>query len=552
MEEWLLRRNRWHLQQMYVEERPPTTPAFSGILSDHGTSHIADQLLSGDFDVTSLGMDVEMEEFLRHLKMTPEEKKLQIHSRLSREDFQRAMAVTDENTSSSASGIHYTLWKAIATQDELAEMHSLLLSLQFMYGFKCNRWLRSIDCMLEKKEKVRKIHVMRIICLFEADFNTALKWFFSKNVMPNAESTGLSEDQWGGRNNRSAPACAMRKLITWEYARYAKVVVTGFLGDLSSNFDCIMPDMTNILCRKKGMSKETAWTRAATMEGLERHVRTAAGTSTATYKNIAGEHPSGGEGQGKADSMAAWTLISSMMLTVHKKLCHGVELIDVTGKLKSRRSNDMYVDDNDGYASAPNTNTVAEAVDNMQHHAGIWAALVAATGGLMAFHKCHWQILAWIAVSGFYLMMTDRKIIGDLHLKDHKGKTFSIPRKNALLPNPGLGFLICPNADQSFEFKKRLTQVKECADRVRTAAITGPEAWLALITRVLPRITYPFGLTRFTKKQLHTMAIVLNNTFLPKLGTNRNMPRVVVYGPSELGGISYPCLETIQDQKGIS
>jgi hypothetical protein len=87
MEEWLLRRNRWHLQQMYVKERPPTTPAFSGILSDHGTSHIADQLLSGDFDVTSLSMGVEMEEFLRHLKMTPEEKKLKIHSRLSREDF---------------------------------------------------------------------------------------------------------------------------------------------------------------------------------------------------------------------------------------------------------------------------------------------------------------------------------------------------------------------------------------------------------------------------------------------------------------------------------
>jgi len=30
------------------------------------------------------------------------------------------------------------------------------------------------------------------------------------------------------------------------------------------------------------------------------------------------------------------------------------------------------------------------------------------------------------------------------------------------------------------------------------------------------------------------------------------MPRVVVYGPTELGGISYPSLETIQDQKGIS
>ena len=104
--------------------------------------------------------------------------------------------------------------------------------------------------------------------------------------------------------------------------------------------------------------------------------------------------------------------------------------------------------------------------------------------------------------------MTDRKITGDLHLKDHKGKTFSIPRKNALLPNPGLGFLICPNADQSFEFKKRLTQVKECADRVRTAAITGPEAWLALITRVLPRL--------FRQRSHHSPKLLLvTSTYIP-------------------------------------
>ena len=278
-----------------------------------------------------------------------------------------------------------------------------------MYGFKCNRWLRSIDCMLEKKEKVRKIHVMHIICLFEADFNTALKWFFSKNVMPNAEATGLSEDQWGRRNSRSAPACAMQKLITWEYARYVKVVVTGFLGDLTSNFDCILPDMTNILCRKKRMTKEVAWTRAATMAGLERHVRTAAGTSIATYKNTPGQPPCGGEGQGKADSMAAWTLISSIMLAAHKNLCHGIKLVDVTGTIKSRQTNDMYVDDSDGYTSAPATNMVAEAISNMQHHAQVWAILVAITGGLLAFHKCHWQILAWAALGGYFLMTSDQK-----------------------------------------------------------------------------------------------------------------------------------------------
>jgi hypothetical protein len=45
---------------------------------------------------------------------------------------------------------------------------------------------------------------------------------------------------------------------------------------------------------------------------------------------------------------------------------------------------------------------------------------------------------------------------------------------------------------------------------------------------------------------------VLDNVFLPKLGINRNMKGIAVYAPLDLGGISFPSIETIQDQKGIT
>ena len=181
-----------------------------------------------------------------------------------------------------------------------------------MHGFICERWLKVIECMLEKKPGVRQIHLMRIINLFEGCFNGQLKYYFNKGVMPNAEETGLSPDQWGGRNSRSAPACAMRKLLTWEYARYTKTTIAVvFFSNLEANFDNIIPAFTNILCQKKGMSKNVCKTRAGVMENLVRHVRTAMGTSTDAYKNDPGKPKLPGEGQGKADSMAAWTLISS-------------------------------------------------------------------------------------------------------------------------------------------------------------------------------------------------------------------------------------------------
>ncbi|KAL7524344.1 hypothetical protein ACHAXR_000536 [Thalassiosira sp. AJA248-18] len=54
-----------------------------------------------------------------------------------------------------------------------------MISLPFIYGFANTRWLQETDVMLEKKKGVRKIHILRIIGLLEADFNTALKFFFS-------------------------------------------------------------------------------------------------------------------------------------------------------------------------------------------------------------------------------------------------------------------------------------------------------------------------------------------------------------------------------------
>ena len=55
--------------------------------------------------------------------------------------------------------------------------------------------------MLEKKKGVRKIHLLQIIGLLEADFNTALKFFFVNQMMIIAEENGLPDEQHGLRKN---------------------------------------------------------------------------------------------------------------------------------------------------------------------------------------------------------------------------------------------------------------------------------------------------------------------------------------------------------------
>ena len=99
----------------------------------------------------------------------------------------------------------------------------------------------------------RHIHLMRIIGLVEADFNCALKIVYSERLIKNAEDAGISADQWGGRKNRDAIACATCRRLTWDYINIRKV--TAFVGaaDAASCFDRVDRPYVTVVSQKKGM-----------------------------------------------------------------------------------------------------------------------------------------------------------------------------------------------------------------------------------------------------------------------------------------------------------
>ena len=133
--------------------------------------------------------------------------------------YQEMFKQATEGTSSNSTwGLHYTIWKALAEDDYCAEFLCIMISLPFMFGFLNKRWLKEIDVMLEKKPGIRMIHMLRIIGLLEADFNTALKYYFSHRLQPQAETNGLSDEQWGSRRDRTSIDASMIKLMQYENA----------------------------------------------------------------------------------------------------------------------------------------------------------------------------------------------------------------------------------------------------------------------------------------------------------------------------------------------
>lgn len=210
-------------------------------------------------------------QWLHQFRRTDEEKKecVPIDGFIERCDFQQAFKSAKEKTSSSPSGIHYTFWKCIATDDAISDYMAIMMRLPFMYGFCNDRWAKCIDVMLEKKKGVRKIHLLRIIGLVEADFNTALKFFFAKQMVANSERTQLTEEQWGGRPGKTATEPALRKMLAFEYGRVLFVTIALFANDAVACFDRMVPNISTLVAMKYGISENIMISRNMAMKKME-------------------------------------------------------------------------------------------------------------------------------------------------------------------------------------------------------------------------------------------------------------------------------------------
>ena len=184
----------------------------------------------------------------------------------------------------------------MAECDYLAEFLAVMLSLPFIYGFVCNRWLRGIDVMIEKKKGVRWIHTLRLIELLEADFNSARRFFFAKEFMTIAESNNsLVDEQWDLRKNRTSTDAAMLKILTFEYARVKNSTIGEESYDCKACFEKVIYCQSNIYPANQNFLDNLLIARAMCVERIARHIKTGAGVSEDSYQNTEGQPQLSGE-----------------------------------------------------------------------------------------------------------------------------------------------------------------------------------------------------------------------------------------------------------------
>ena len=290
VEAHILLRNKKHFSQ--ARDTPLAAPDILEALSFSGTTSISDQLIKGNFDPSSLTPDRFAQSILNQCRRTRPE----MSSDISLEEFKISYKKWKVGTSTSPSGRHLSHQHALfqphginqevepdefdqaeqSRKDNWTAQHSIV-SYGTKYGYCFDRWKKVVNAMIEKEPGNPQLHRLRVIHLYESDYNSILGIQLRKVVHDCEDTRVLNSGCYGSRANRQATDPTYIEVLQYDYASLTRWPEIKFSNDATSCYDRIIPSVSNVIARSMGLHSNIA-----------KYPRTNAGTHGIPHKNTIG------------------------------------------------------------------------------------------------------------------------------------------------------------------------------------------------------------------------------------------------------------------------
>jgi hypothetical protein len=293
MQEYLFTRNINHFSQ--AELTPFTTSPLLDLFDYNGTNEESRKILEGNLE------NVQLEDLSdatkQILKMLGEKRNIpKIPADISFDEYIKAFDKWRERTTTSPSGHHlghYKILLKLSVMDEENEnvnISKLLLKLYYQItiiatrlGHTLERWAVVSTCMIEKIVGNSRIDKLRVIHLFEADYNLILKIIWSRRAVWHAHCCDvINHGQSGSRPGRRAIDVVIMKEMKYQYARFTKTNLGTIDNDAKSCYDRIICNVAMLISQYYGIPRELCNLQAENLRKTKFYIRTGLGES----KNI--------------------------------------------------------------------------------------------------------------------------------------------------------------------------------------------------------------------------------------------------------------------------
>jgi len=251
--------------------------------------------------------------------------------------------------------------------------------------------------MILKEPGNFRIHRLRVIHLYEADYNLILSVKWRQIVHAAKDKRLLNPGEYGAVPNRRAQDPVFMEEMETEISRASRKPFVKFDNDATSCYDRILPSIASIVSQKYGAPKSLAYVFARTLEEAKYKLKTMLGISETSYKHSR-LLPIYGTGQGSGNSPVIWLLISNELFQCYESKAHGAtfESPDRTQRIQIFMVG--FVDDTSCSVNLFHSNSppaVSTLLDLMERDAQLWNDLLWSTGGALEPKKCSYHVVSW-------------------------------------------------------------------------------------------------------------------------------------------------------------
>ncbi len=586
LEHHLFERNRVHFAQAHCT--PCATGELAELLGYSGISPFSKKILDGDTLQNHLNQPFPQttEALLAELKQKRTTQSPHIPLAHMIEGFQKWRETTTTSPSGKHLGIYRTLTKMYrstppvtkpishqpqpttkATNDtnnktpntthqehyraalQALQIQNLLLNLAILHTHTYERWLVIHNFFLEKLPGRPLIEKLRVIHLYEADWNLILKYFiaYKLNLITCREQT-VAPEQAGGRPGKNAADTAAATVITNEIIMLQKLPGTILYHDAKACFDRIIENLSNATLMSEGINPRLVL-HAQTLAKAKYHIKTKYGVAARPNGHMQPDafH---GTGQGAADSMPRWGFLSDTAIKAYNKLATSEPITSpFQGTMMLTTKIRAFVDDTN-CPTITHKNDLEDLKATLIHNAKLWETLLFTIGGKLELSKCKFLSFLWTTDDNGTVKLQDIAQIGSIAINSSESQTpCEITEIKPTEPYKLLGIQMTLNGNSKAQESalrekcNKMTKVFTLAPLKPNDVATGYRAV------ILPTIKYRLAATNIPWYKLDKMEKPLIHTILPKMGINRHLPRAIVFAPEHFGGLG---IQQLSAEQGLA
>ena len=174
-----------------------------------------------------------------------------------------------------------------------------------------------VNVMIFKDPGCYHIHCLRVIHLYEADYNFILAVKWREMIHQASDQKLLHPGQNGGVPHLNAQNPVFLEEMQNKISRASRKPLVKFDNDATLCYDRILASVACLASRKFGTPKLVTLVMANTLKECKYKLKTMLGVSEKYFSHC---HftPIYGTGQGSGNSPAIWCVISSVLFTSHK------------------------------------------------------------------------------------------------------------------------------------------------------------------------------------------------------------------------------------------